>query len=166
MAAHVTEVKIRRSTPDEAHVLTELAMASKQYWGYSEQYMRLWKRGLTFSPEYIEKNPVYAAVHKGTIVGVFAVTRGGAECELAHQWVAPEWIGKGLGRKLFDEALRVARTTGAKTMRIVSDPNAEGFYRKMGARYVGYFPSKPDGRKMSYLVIALERRKKRRRRSR
>jgi GNAT superfamily N-acetyltransferase len=162
----VTEVEIRRSTPDEAAVLTELAMASKRYWGYPESYIRLWKRGLTFTPEYIEKNAVYAAVHKGTVVGVFAVTRGGAECELAHQWVAPEWIGKGLGRKLFDEALRVARTTNAKTMRIVSDPNAEGFFLRMGARHVGYFPSKPDGRRMPYLVIDLERRKKPRRRSR
>jgi len=165
MAAPVTEVEIRRSTPDEADVLTELAMASKRYWGYSEQYMRLWKRGLTFTPEFIAKNAVYTAVHKGTVVGVFAVIYGGAECELAHQWVAPEWIGKGLGRKLFDEAVRVARTSGAKTMRMVSDQNAEGFFLRMGARHVGYFRSKPDGRKMPYLAIDLERRKKRRRRS-
>jgi len=160
MAASVTEVEIRRSTPDEAGVLTDLAHASKRYWGYPESYIQLWKRDLTFKPGYIERNAVYAAVYKGAVVGVFAVTGGGAECELAHLWVLPEWIGKGLGRKLFDEAVRVAGTIGAKTMRIVSDPNAEGFFRRMGARHVGYFPSKPDGRKLPYLVINLAAREK------
>ena len=155
MPAHVTEVEIRRSTPDEAGVLSDLAQASKRYWGYPESYIGLWKRNLTFTPEYIEKNAVYTAVYEGAVVGVFALTCGRPECELAHLWVAPDWIGRGLGRRLFDEALRVARTTGARTMRIVSDPNAEGFFRRMGARHVGYFPSKPDGRKLPYLVIDL-----------
>jgi GNAT superfamily N-acetyltransferase len=160
MAASVTEVEIRRSTPDEAEVLTDLAHASKRYWGYPEPYIQLWKRDLTFTPAYIERNAVYTAVYDGAVVGVFAVTGGRIECELAHLWVTAEWIGRGLGRRLFDEALRVARATGAKTMRIVSDPNAEGFFRKMGARHVGSFPSKPDGRKLPYLVIDLAARKK------
>jgi len=160
VAAPVTEVEIRRSTPDEAEVLTDLAHASKRYWGYPDSYIQLWNRGLTFTPEFIEKNAVYTAVYEGAAVGVFAVTCGGAECELAHLWLAPEWIGRGLGRRLFDEAVSVARTTGAKTMRILSDQNAEGFFLRMRARHVAYFPSKPDGRKMPYLVFDLAARKK------
>ena len=57
--------------------------------------------------------------------------------DLEHLWVLPAWIGTGLGRTLFEHAVRRAQELGAMTVTIESDPNAEGFYRRMGARRRG-----------------------------
>ncbi len=43
--------------------------------------------------------------------------------------------------------------SGGATLRIASDPNAEGFYLKMGARRVGETPSQPEGRALPLLLL-------------
>ncbi len=69
-------------------------------------------------------------------------------------WVAPERVGGG-GAALFAHAVETARAEGASQLRISSDPNAEGFYVKMGARRVGEVPSRPPGRMLPLLVFRL-----------
>ena len=54
-----------------------------------------------------------------------------------HMWVAPEHPGVGIGAALFEHAVETARAEGAPELRIASDPNAEGFYKRMGAHRVG-----------------------------
>ena len=49
----------------------------------------------------------------------------------------PDEIGTGLGGKLFLHACEMAETMGADELYIVSDPNAEEFYRQMGAEKIG-----------------------------
>jgi hypothetical protein len=42
-------------------------------------------------------------------------------------------------------------------LRIASDPFAEGFYRRMGARRVGVVPSTPRGRTLPLLLLDARR---------
>ena len=42
-----------------------------------------------------------------------------------------------MGQVLFEHAIERADSFGAETLRIEADPNAEGFYRRMGAERVG-----------------------------
>ncbi len=69
--------------------------------------------------------------------GFYALVERGSKVELEHLWVLPEHIGTGIGRALFDHAVRKAAALGATILSIEADPNAEGFYRRMGARRVG-----------------------------
>lgn len=57
--------------------------------------------------------------------------------ELDHLWVSPENIGSGIGRSLFEHAVYRAAILGAEALEIESDPNAEGFYQRMGAERTG-----------------------------
>jgi GNAT superfamily N-acetyltransferase len=50
-----------------------------------------------------------------------------------HFWVEPDCMGQGVGRALFADALREAARLRCRELRIESDPNAEPFYRKVGA---------------------------------
>jgi N-acetylglutamate synthase-like GNAT family acetyltransferase len=60
-------------------------------------------------------------------------------------WVAPENIGTGVGKELFIHAMQSAAKQNVSEVGIVSDPNAEGFYRKMGAHQIGdVFSESPD----------------------
>ena len=130
-------IEIERASPGEADALTRVAFAAKRYWGYPERWISHWSESLTITPEFVRNNEVYAAVSGSGPFGFYAITGTGRELELEHLWVSPAWIGSGAGRMLFEHAVDKATSLGASTVKIESDPNAEGFYLRMGARRVG-----------------------------
>jgi GNAT superfamily N-acetyltransferase len=127
----------RRAQPSEATALTQLALAAKQSWGYPDAWMAEWRADLTITPGYIGGSPVWVVEVEGAVAGFLGLVRTDGQWFLEHLWVRPELHGRGLGRALFAEAVRQARATGAKELRIKSDPNAEPFYLKMGAMRTG-----------------------------
>jgi GNAT superfamily N-acetyltransferase len=142
---------IRRAVADDADALTAVAHAAKRHWGYPEAWMALWRRDLTLTVEFIERYPVHCAVDADAIVGFYALLFAGADCELEHFWVVPARMGAGVGRALFEHAVERCRAIGAERLWINADPNAEGFYRRMGARRVGEVLSTPAGRTLPRL---------------
>jgi GNAT superfamily N-acetyltransferase len=140
-----SEVEIRRAAPEDAEALSRIAFAAKRYWGYPEFWIRHWRESLTITPNFIRNNGVYAAVSGGEPIAFYALMWKGRRVELEHLWVSPGWIGKGIGRVLFEHAVREAASGGADAVEIEADPNAEGFYRRMGARRIGENRYEIDG---------------------
>jgi GNAT superfamily N-acetyltransferase len=130
-------IEIGRASPGDAEVLTRIAFAAKRYWGYPERWIEGWRETLTITPEFVRDNEVHAAVEGGEPFGFYALGGTGRELELEHLWVSPAWIGTGAGRRLFEHAMDRAASRGAKQVEIEADPNAEGFYLRMGARRTG-----------------------------
>ena len=128
----------RRAQPQDAAALTQIALAAKQSWGYPDEWMAEWRADLTISPGYIDSSPVAVAEVDGTVAGFLGLVRADGQWQLEHLWLLPAYHGRGLGRALFDEAVRLARAAGATELRIKSDPNAELFYLKMGAVRTGH----------------------------
>jgi len=157
-------VEIRQAHRTDAETLTAIAHAAKRSWRYPEEWIRLWANELTVTPDFIERNRVCCAQRSGQVVGFYALSGTGSTCELEHMWVAPEHSHVGIGAALFEHAVETARAEGASELRIASDPNAEGFYVKMGAERVGEIPSRPPGRTLPLLVLRLTGREPRRRR--
>jgi GNAT superfamily N-acetyltransferase len=155
-------VEILRAGPGDAGALTGISFAAKRYWGYPERWMERWQESLTISPHFIRRNEVYAATFDQEIVVFYALVGEGREIDLEHLWVTPEHIGTGVGRALFEHAVRTAAALGAEVMRIEADPNAEGFYRRMGATRVGEISYLIDGqdRSLPLLVIDVQNRRR------
>jgi N-acetylglutamate synthase-like GNAT family acetyltransferase len=151
------EITIRRAGPEEAGALTALIRESKRHWGYDESLMSLWSDELSLTPEFIRGNPVYMAEVHGVAAGVYALVRERGLASLEHMWVHPEATSRGVGRQLFGHAVETAGRMGVDEIEIVSDPNAEGFYRRMGARRDGAVPSRPPGRELPRLVYRIRR---------
>ena len=133
------------ATPDEAPLLTAIAHAAKRHWGYPEHWMAQWNAALTMSAEYIACHRVVVAERSGEVLGFFALEDGESCWFLEHLWVRPDQIGKGCGARLFDQAMSMVRSARPGSVFIDSDPNAEAFYLKMGARRVGSFPAAVGG---------------------
>jgi GNAT superfamily N-acetyltransferase len=148
-------MEIQRATPGDAGTLTGISFSAKRYWGYPEQWMERWRESLTITPDFIWRNEVYAATSDREIVGFYALAGQGHRMELEHLWVSPRHIGTGVGRALFDHAVRRAGSIGAEVLAIEADPNAEGFYRRMGARRVGEtsYPIDNQRRVLPLLVV-------------
>ncbi len=128
---------IRRANSEEAATLTEIAFAAKRHWGYPEGWLEAWRDGLTITPDFIELHEVFAATKSDKLIGFYVLVTDDGKTELEHLWVLPEQIGKGIGRQLLAHATERAASIGAQRIEIVSDPNAEGFYRKAGATQIG-----------------------------
>ena len=127
----------RKATPEDAQALTGLAFRSKAHWGYPMEWMELWREELAVSPEYVARHEVVVASLDGELAGFYGLELHGATAWLEHLWVAPERIGTGLGRRLFEHARAAAAAGGCEALELLADPNAEAFYRRMGAVTTG-----------------------------
>jgi len=130
-------MEIIRAKPNEAASLSEIAFAAKRHWGYPEQWMEIWRPDLTVTPDFISNHETYNAVEKSQIVGFYALNQTDRQLDLVHLWVLPNRMGQGVGRLLFSHVLEHAKALEFRAVQIESDPNAEGFYQRMGARRVG-----------------------------
>ena len=149
-------IEIGRASPGDADALTRIAFASKRYWGYPERWISRWSETLTITPEFVRDNGVYAAVAGGEPVGFYALSGTGHELDLEHLWVSPAWIGSGVGRLLFEHAVDRATSRGAKHVEIEADPNAEGFYLRIGARRVGENVYQIEGHRRVLPLLKME----------
>ena len=146
---------IRPASADEASVLTTIAHDAKRHWGYPEHWIKHWESDLTISSDFIHDNHVYVAEENGQIQGFYALIVTGNKAELDHMWVKPALIGTGIGKELFLDAMERAAALKVIAVEISSDPNAAGFYRRMGATEIGEIDASFDGvtRKLPRLKI-------------
>src|ERR1035438_3547206 len=92
---------------------------------------------LTFEPGEISTRRMVVAESAGRVAGFYSVDGEPPEGGLGNMWVEPGSIGTGLGRVLWEHAMRAGRQAGFASLRIDADPHAEGFYRAMGAELIG-----------------------------
>jgi len=136
---------ISRATPNQAKILTQIAFAAKRHWGYPERWIQIWSPILTISKELIKKYPTYFASVERKPVGFYAISIEKEKASLEHFWVLPEFMGQGIGKALFKHAIECCKESGAQTLEIESDPNAQGFYARLGAIKTGETVSEVDG---------------------
>jgi GNAT superfamily N-acetyltransferase len=127
----------RFAQPGEASLLSQLAFASKAYWPYELDYLIKVRPSIQITPEEIAKWPVIVGLQHGKIVGFSAVCEVKCDNMLDHLWVKPDLIGRGIGGALFAQAVFHAKTLGWAKFLILSDPYAEPFYLKLGAKRIG-----------------------------
>ena len=146
---------IRRAIPEEASTLTTIALEAKRYWGYPDHWIKHWESDLTVSSDFIRDHHVFVAEVDGEIRGFYALCVSGDKAELEHLWVTPASIGTGVGKELFLDAMEKAAALAVRDVEILADPNAAGFYKRMGAMQIGEVESPIDGqsRKLPRLKI-------------
>ena len=147
---------IRRATPDEASTLTTIALEAKRYWGYPEHWIKHWESDLTISSDFIRDHHVYVAEIDGEIRGFYALCVSGEKAELEHMWVTPESIGTGIGKELFLDAMEKAAALAVRDVEILADPNAAGFYKRMGATQIGEVDASIDGQSRTLPRLKVE----------
>ena len=146
---------IREAVPQEAEILTELALRSKAVWGYSESFMARCRPLLTVTPQYIAMLPTFVAVDS-VICGFYSLKARAGELELDLLFVEPAMIRRGVGAQLLAHARAEARALGYARLIIESDPGAEPFYLRAGARRIGTIESTVEaGRLLPVLELEL-----------
>ncbi|MFI2612828.1 GNAT family N-acetyltransferase [Kitasatospora sp. NPDC018619] len=147
-------MEIRPARPEEAAQLTGIALRSKAYWGYDEAFMAACRAELTVDAGLIERSATAVAEEGGQLLGFVALSGVPPTGSLDLLFVEPGAIGRGVGRALFERARGLAAALGLRRLTIDSDPNAEPFYRAMGATRIGSAPSGSiPGRELPLLAL-------------
>ncbi|WP_406733156.1 GNAT family N-acetyltransferase [Streptomyces sp. NBC_01794] len=131
-------VQIRRATARDAKRLTRLMRNSRAYEGPYAPMIA----GYRVGPDYIETHRVFLAVGEDErLLGFYALVLSPPELDL--MFVADAAQGLGIGRQLMEHLVGEARGAGLSSVRIVSHPPAEGFYRSVGANRIGTVSANP-----------------------
>ena len=138
--------EILRAHLADADVLTEIAHAAKRRWGYPERWIETWRDILTIRPQFIAENTTYCAKEDGRIIGFYLLTTESDRMHLDHLWISPRAMRRGVGRALFQHAVEQASKLGHHEIKIEADPNAAGFYERMGAKRIGVNVTEIEGR--------------------
>ncbi len=115
-------------------------MRSKAYWGYDPAFIEACADELRIgTDDLLDPTQVWRVACSGErITGVYGLAPVDTEVvELEALFVEPGDIGSGVGRRLVDDAISVARSKGFARILIQGDPNAEGFYLAVGAKRAG-----------------------------
>ncbi|MBI5930227.1 MAG: GNAT family N-acetyltransferase [Chloroflexi bacterium] len=132
---------IRGATPDEADFLTELMRRSKAYWGYTAKWMAAVRDTMQITADQIATHEVFVLEAGDQTVGFCHFYKRPDAIYLEDLFIDPTFIGQGYGKILFQHVIHLAQTWGFEKIIFEADPNAEAFYRKMGAEIIAYHPS-------------------------
>jgi predicted N-acetyltransferase YhbS len=89
---------IRPARPDEAELLTGIALRAKAYWGYDEAFMAACREELTVDAAVIERASTFTVVAEddGRVRGFAVLAAAPPSGELAMLFVEPDRIGRGI----------------------------------------------------------------------
>jgi ribosomal protein S18 acetylase RimI-like enzyme len=71
------------------------------------------------------------------LVGFYTIQERNRNAWIENLWVLPEYSGMGIGKRLFLHAQSHSRLNGHLILQLEADPNAQGFYEKMGMYRIG-----------------------------
>ena len=125
------EPRLRPAVPDDYERVRELTHESKAHWDYDRDFVRRWADALSFESD----RERWVAELDGEIVAWAAIVPPAqGVVVLDDHWVDPDWMGRGLGSRLFRLAADRARELGAVRLEWGAEPNAVGFYEKVGGQ--------------------------------
>ena len=129
---------IRRARPAEAGLLSALALRSKAHWGYDAEFLAACRDDLALTADDMTTSTVYVYDGVDAPLGFYRlVLLDHGIAELDALFVEPAAMGQGVGSRLWQHAVAIARQLECSEMVWQSDPQAEGFYLAMGARRAG-----------------------------
>jgi GNAT superfamily N-acetyltransferase len=150
-------IVLRAGRPDEGARLKEIAIAAKCFWGYEPDRVRAWADQGDFTSERLRELIVFVAADAGgRAIGWASLIPKGEVGWLEDLWIDPVWIGSGVGSLLFRRAADHAKTLGATRLEWEAEPNAIGFYEKMGGTYLRQSEQTEWGRILEVMGVELD----------
>jgi GNAT superfamily N-acetyltransferase len=157
---------IGKAKPSDNHILTHISFSSKEYWKYPSHYYDIWKNELTITEEYIQQNDVYVVKNSSSIIGFYSLVHlqynmevSGITLEkgmwLDHMFLLPDFLHKGIGTKMIFHLKEVIQELNVTELRVLADPNSQGFYEKLGFTFLKDYPSTIEGRTTPLLLLKI-----------
>ena len=140
----------------DAKKLTEIALQSKAYWGYSAVQIESWKEELMVIPKMFQHSVIHKYLIDTEIAGFYILENTQPHsASLAFLFVAPQFIKQGIGKQLVVHAIEYSRKNNYTFLKVLSDPNAARFYKKYGFKIISQKQSSIAGRFLPAIELRL-----------
>jgi GNAT superfamily N-acetyltransferase len=124
---------IRHARVSERGALEALQLRSSVHQPLYREQLAAHPEAIELPVEQIEAGLVRVAEQAGVVVGFSVLlARAGEACELDGLFVEPERMRGGIGRRLVEDAVAIARDRGATRIDVVANPQALEFYAAVG----------------------------------
>ena len=138
---------IVRADISDAKRLTDIALKSKAFWGYSKEEIESWRTDLTITPKMFKDWNIYKYLIDDEIAGFYILNRANIRTSfLEFLFVEPKFIKQGIGSVLLNHAIAYCIGGSAAILNVLSDPNAKNFYAKHGFKVIAERESSIPGR--------------------
>lgn len=136
MKPNLTYLKAEGADVD---LILDIAIRSKSYWNYTPEFLDKCRKAfpLALNENYISDAHVYLVKLEDEVIGFVSLLKKSEEYMLDHMWLYPRFIGMGFGRIIFKKLIQIAKDLRFPELTMVSDVNAENFYKRMGAKKIG-----------------------------
>lgn len=138
-------VSFRRAEASEAGAIRDLIVRSMGHWEHAPAYLQAARELMSLSAEDLQRDEAWVAMVRGSAVGFYRLSRAGDDAEIEEFHLEPAWIGRGIGRAMFEHAVPQGRSLGARCLTWTTETNALGFYLHMGGEVTGMEPSGIEG---------------------
>ncbi len=130
-------MKERIANVCELQDLNEFIRLSKGYWGYPKDFLDTFIEKWGLTENYILKNQVIVLEENNVKCGLFSFSQSNAEkVELDLFFINSQYIRKGMGKEMWKIANHYASEKKFEKFELIADPNAKGFFEKMGAKKI------------------------------
>ncbi|MCL9685053.1 GNAT family N-acetyltransferase [Legionella maioricensis] len=128
----------------DLEIINSLIRESKGFWGYSDAFLDDFMKQWGVKETYIHSNDLILFGKGEGLIGLYAFKINDDEApELDLFFINRKQIGQGIGKIMWQHALDHALKHHWTEFKIIADPNAEPFYKRMGATTIGTFESFP-----------------------
>jgi GNAT superfamily N-acetyltransferase len=134
---------LRTAHAAERLALEELQRRASLEWDEYREALLAHPEAIELPLAQIEAGQVTVAEANGRLLGFSVVLpREDGDAELDGLFVEPRGWGQGVGRGLVEHAAARARTAGARSLHVIANPRAEGFYARCGFERTGETPTR------------------------
>ena len=132
------DIDFRDAKLSDFDLLKSICIRSKGYWGHSKEWLDELSAFFEVNEDYVVKGWIRLVLLDGEVIGFYGFELEElGKLKLDHLWLLPDFIGGGIGRTVWLEVLAHAKREGFESFVLDSDPDAAGFYERMGAEKIG-----------------------------
>ena len=128
---------LRDARPAERLELEELQRRASLMWENDRPFLLANPDAVELPLAHIREGRVRVAEEAGAALGFCVVLQRGDIADLDGLFVEPPQWGRGIGRRLVEDAVARAAAAGAAAMEVVGNDNALGFYQRLGFAVFG-----------------------------
>jgi ribosomal protein S18 acetylase RimI-like enzyme len=136
-------METRAATADDLPAIEAVFRASAKVWAEDRPFLEANPDEIAAPVDLVNRGQVRVAVKSGTIVAFSSwVILHESAWEVDDLFVRPDLMRHGIGRRLLEEMAEAATIAGCVRLGVTANPQALGFYEKLGFVVLGLVPTR------------------------
>jgi ribosomal protein S18 acetylase RimI-like enzyme len=136
-------METRIATASDLGAIETVVRAAAMVWEEDRPFLEAHPDAIVVPVELVNRGQVRVAVQSDAVVGFSSYVIGDATTwEVEDLFVRPDLMRRGIGRRLLDEMIATAAEAGCTRLEVAANPQALGFYEKLGFVAVGVVPTR------------------------